>query len=294
MLDLVFMIDNSPSMAPKQEKLKAQFPKLIAALKDPNGGTLPDLRVAILDSDLGTGGAYASGSSCGPKALPDGTVSVYGDMGQFQMIGATGCGVTGTNATYLETKGSTGLNFSGDINNVFACLAGNLGTLGCGEEHQLQSFEFAFVASNLSNVNNQQHQMLRGNANLGLVFLTDEDDCSAALNDAMFGPKSELSNESASLRCYTRSHACSGVNLTQSPPGYPTSAAFQTTLNNCSARIGDTCNGQDVSQPTECNPLRDVKVMADEIKALKSDPANQIFVAGIFGWPLSGTDPATA
>jgi hypothetical protein len=100
------MIDNSPSMAPKQAKMNAQFPKLIAALKDPNDGTLPDLRVAIIDSDLGTGGPISSGS-CGPKTLPDGTnPSIYGDMGRFQMIGATTCGVTSPDATYLEyTKG---------------------------------------------------------------------------------------------------------------------------------------------------------------------------------------------
>ena len=72
-------------MAPKQEKLKQQFPKLIEALRDPADNSLPDLRVAIIDSDLGTGGAYQSGS-CGPKTLPDGTVSNYGDLGRFQMI----------------------------------------------------------------------------------------------------------------------------------------------------------------------------------------------------------------
>lgn len=294
LLDLVFMIDNSPSMAPKQAKMNAQFPKLIAALKDPNDGTPPDLRIAILDSDLGTGGQYPSGS-CGPKTLSDGTLSNYGDIGRFQMRGATACGVTDPNATYLEyTKGAP-VNFTGDINTVFACLAGGVGTIGCGEEHQLQAFEFAFVAENLGDINDQQRiAFLRPNAYLGLVFLTDEDDCSAAPNDGMFGDKTELRGESASLRCYTRSHACNGQPLTQSPPGYPTSAAFQTSLTNCSARMGDTCNGQDVSQPTTCNPLRDVKTMADEIKGLKSDPDNQIFVAGIFGWPLSGTDPSTA
>jgi hypothetical protein len=294
LLDLVFMVDNSPSMAPKVTKMNAQFPKLIAALRDPTDNTLPDLRVAILDSDLGTGGAYSAGS-CGPKTLPDGTMSSFGDLGRFQMIGASGCGVTSSDATYLETKGNTGLNFAGDVNNVFACLAGNLGTLGCGEEHQLQAFEFAFVVGGLGDVNNRQHQMLRGNAYLGLVFLTDEDDCSAAPNDGMFGDKPELRGESASLRCYTRSHMCNGMSLTTPPPGYPTTAAFSTALSNCSARVGDTCGTNvDVSSPTTCNPLRDVKVMADEIKALKSDPDNQIFVAGIFGWPLSGTDPSTA
>jgi hypothetical protein len=298
LLDLVFMIDNSPSMAPNVAKLNAQFPKLIAALKDPTDGSLPDLRIAIIDSDLGTAGAYTSGS-CGPKMLSDGTSSIYGDMGRFQMIGATACGVTSPDATFLETKGNTGVNFTGDINTVFACLAGNLGTLGCGEEHPLQAFEFALVAGGLGAVNDAQHLMLRPNAPLGLVFLTDEDDCSAALSDGMFGDKPELRGESASLRCYTRSHQCGGTNLTQSPPGYPTSAAFSAPLSSCAART-DACpnptdgTGQtDTSQPTTCSPLKDYKRLAAEIKALKGDPDNQILVAGIFGWPLGG-DLATA
>ncbi len=295
LLDLVFMIDNSPSMAPKQDKLKAQFPKLIAALKDPNDGTLPDLRVAIIDSDLGTGGAYQSGS-CGPKTLPDGTNSNYGDMGQFQMIGATACGVTKPDATYLETQGNTGINFNGDINSVFTCLAGNLGTVGCGEEHQLQAFEFAFLVSNIPSSVAQRTNFLRDNAYLGLVFLSDEDDCSAVGNDEMFGnTSSDLSHESASIRCYTRSYTCNGNYTANPPPGYPTSAAFSTAMSNCSARVGDTCSGVDVSQPTpKCNPLTDYKGMADQIKSLKSDPDNQLLVAGIFGWPLDGdTSKAT-
>ena len=299
-LDLVFMIDNSPSMAPKQAKMNAQFPKLIAALKDPTDGTLPDLRVAIIDSDLGTGDKYASGS-CGPKTLSDGTNSPYGDMGRFQMIGATSCGVTNANATYLEYTKNKPVNFSGDINSVFACLAGNLGTLGCGEEHSLQAFEFALLPGiGLGQVNDAQNQMLRASATLGLVFLTDEDDCSAAGNDGMFGDKPELYGESASLRCYTRSHACNGQPLTTSPPGpgYPTTQAFSALFKDCAART-DSCSPLDPllddSQPTpQCSPLKDIHALANELKGLKADPANQIFVAGIFGYPLSDADMATA
>ena len=295
LLDLVFMIDNSPSMAPKVAKMNAQFPKLIAALKDPADGTLPDLRVAIIDSDLGTGGAYTSGS-CGPKTLSDGTMSSYGDLGRFQMINSTSCGVTNSNATYLEYTKGMPVNFTGDINTVFACLAGGLGTLGCGEEHSLQAFEFALVASGLGKTNDDQKLMLRLNAYLGLVFLTDEDDCSAAPNDGMFGDKSELRGESASLRCYTRSHACNGNNLTSvNGPGYPTTQAFSAPLSACTART-DTCNFStvDTSQPTNCSPLKDIKTLANEIKGLKSDPTNQILVAGIFGYPLSDADMAMA
>ena len=295
-LDLVFMIDNSPSMAPKQAKLQAQFHNLLTTLQDPTDGTLPDLRVAIIDSDLGTGGAYTSGS-CGPKTLPDGTVSNYGDRGRFQMIGARACGVTDSNALWLEYARGQPVNYTGDINNAFACLAGNLGTLGCGEEHQLQAFEFALVAKGIGN--EAQQAMLRPSAYLGLVFLSDEDDCSAATNDGMFGDKLELAGESASLRCSTRAYACNGTNLTAAPPGYPTTAAFQTAFTNCSARTDacpnaiDGANATDTSVSTSCSPLRDYVRMANELKSLKADPANQILVAGIFGWPLGG-DMSTA
>ncbi len=296
-LDLVFMIDNSPSMAPKQEKLRVQFPKLIAALKDPNDGSLPDLRIAIIDSDLGTGNTYPSGS-CGPKTLSDGTISPYGDLGRFQMIGATDCGVSSPDALWLEHARGQPVNYAGNIEDVFACLASNLGTLGCGQEHQLQAFEFALVANGLGN--EQQHKMLRPSANLGLVFLSDEDDCSAAMNDGMFGNKPELRGESASLRCATRAHACAGGNLSDSPPGYPTQAAFAAPLSTCAARTDDCPNptdgtgGTDTAGPTACSPLKGVKRLADEIKALKIDPDNQILVAGIFGWPTSNEDWAKA
>jgi len=294
-LDLVVMIDNSPSMAPKQAKLRAQFPKLLEPLKDLSTESLPDLHVAIIDSDLGTGGAYMSGS-CGPRTLPDGTTSLYGDQGRFQMIGATACGVSDPSARFLISSSGQPTNFRGDINTVFACLADGLGTLGCGEEHQLQAFEWALVQRGIGN-DAQQDQFLRPNAYLGLVFLSDEDDCSAATNDGMFGDKSDLRNESASLRCSTRAHQCGGVNLTKAPPGYPTSAAFSAPFSTCAART-DACpnqsdgakTGTDTSVPTSCSPLKDVKRLAEKIKSLKSNPDKLIFVAGIFGWPLDGQD----
>ena len=302
LLDLVFMIDNSPSMAPKQQKLLTQFPRLIEALKDPTDGSLPDLRVAIVDSDLGTGGGYSSGS-CGPKTLADGTMSNYGDLGRFQMISATSCGVTSADSLFLEYKAGAPVNFVGDISTVFACLASNLGTIGCGEEHSLQAFEFALAAKGIGN-EAQQAAFLRPNAYLGLIFLTDEDDCSAATNDGMFGIRpgnTDLSGESASLRCYTRSHQCSGANLSVTGPGYPTKQAFSALLSQCSARTdacpnptdGVSSTGTDTSNPTSCSPLKDIKQLANHLKSVKSS-SDQIFVAGIFGWPITDSDLATA
>ncbi len=300
LLDLVFMVDNSPSMAPKQAKMNAQFPKLIEALRDPNDGTLPDLRVALIDSDLGTGGAYNDGLSCAPNTENGG--SAWGDSGKFMMVGATACGVNSPDAKWLEYTKGQAINYSGDINQVFACLATNLGTAGCGEEHQLQAFEWALVAKGVGN-DDQQKNFLRAQAYLGLVFLSDEDDCSAATDDGLFGQGpvggKDVSAESASLRCATRAHACEGRNLTVSPPGYPTDAAYSHPFSDCKART-DACPNPtdgtgttDTSQPTDCSPLKDIHHLADEIKSLKTD-VNNILVAGIFGWPLTDADMANA
>jgi hypothetical protein len=300
LLDMVFMIDDSPSMAPKVSKLAQQLPKMLAALKDPNDGRYPDLRVAIIDSDLGTGGAYPSGP-CGPTASLDGSNN-FGDLGNFQMPGAASCGAN-ADALWLEYAWKP-LNYDKtlDIGQVFGCLAGNLGALGCGQEHQLQSFEFALAAPNLhqNQSGGLQNTFLRPNAYLGLVILSDEDDCSAASNDGMFGDKPELRGESTSLRCATRAHQCGGVNLTDTIPGYPTSAKFEANFADCAART-DACPNAtdgnaatDTSGPTTCSPLKDIHHLVQEIKALKADPENQIMVAGIFGWPRTEADLANA
>ena len=286
-VDIVTMVDNSPSMAPKVSKLNAQFPRLIDALKDPNDGSLPDLRIAIIDSDLGTDGAYPSGS-CGPK-----NGSLYGDQGHFQMINAPTCGVTSAEALWLEYTKGVPVNYTGDISSVFACLASGLGTLGCGDEHQLQAFEFALLAGGIGN-DQQQLMLLRPEAYLGLIFLSDEDDCSAAPNDGMFGDKAQLRGELGSLRCATRAHTCGGAKLTTSGPGYPTTAAFTHAFSDCQARTDSCPNPTDTSVPTDCSPLKDIRDLASELKSLKPDPDNQLFVAGIFGWPRSDADMASA
>jgi hypothetical protein len=304
-LDMVFMIDDSPSMAPKVNKLAQQLPKLLDSLKDPSDGRYPDLRVAIIDSDLGTGGAYPSGS-CGPTAIA-GAANGFGDLGNFQMRGAAGCGAN-PDALWLDyyPRGKPpSYSPTMDISQVFGCLAGNLGALGCGQEHQLQAFEFALVAQSLhqNQSGGLQNTFLRPQAYLGLVILSDEDDCSAAslaTNGGMFGDKPELRGESTGLRCATRAHQCKGVNLADAPPGYPTSAKFEASFADCAART-DACPNPtdgnaatDTCGPTTCSPLKDIHHLAQEIKALKADPENQILVAGIFGWPRTAAEMANA
>jgi hypothetical protein len=296
-LDLVFMIDNSAGMAPKALKMTSQLPKLLTALKDPSSGTYPDLRVAIIDSDLGTGAQWFTGmSGCNPNNSNN--MSSFGDLGNFQMRGASGCGVN-SDALWLEYTNGKAVNFAAqkDIGDVFGCLVSNLGSDGCGEEHQLQAFEFALVAKagDIPGRNSKQDAFLRPNAYLGLVFLTDEDDCSAATNDGMFGDANhpELKTESASLRCATRAHQCNGKILTYPPPGYPTIASFSASFANCWPRT-DACPNPtdgtgttDTTGSTSCSPLKDYVRIAKEMKDLKKGRADEkLLVAGIFGWPL--------
>lgn len=269
-LDLVFMVDNSPSMGPKQAKMKAQFPKLIDALRDPNDGSLPDLRIAILDSDLGAG---LSDRACGS------TIN-QGDKGVFQMRGADALGID-PSARWLELTKGQPVNFTGDVSTVFGQLASNVGVQGCGYEHQLGAVEWAFYLKD----NASQRDFLRPEAYLGIVILTDEDDCSAPADTAMYDDQS-LKTESGSLRCATRGHVCDGVKL-----AFPTQAAVSVPYAACRARTDASCDdgAVDTSVATSCNPLTSIDELALAVKEVKGkENSDRVFVAAIYGTPRAG------
>ena len=268
-LDLLFMVDNSPSMKPKQDKMRAQFPNLIDALRDPVDHTLPDLRIAILDSDLGA----AQSRQCPDSAN-------YGDRGTFQMRDAAGCGAN-PEARWLEYTRNQPVNFTGDVSEVFGCLASNVGVAGCGFEHQLGALEWAFYLGD----NESQWNFLRPEAYLGIVILTDEDDCSAPPDTHLFDKVEKP--EAWSLRCATRAHACDGGTF-----DYPTTGPVSVPYASCRARSDDTCASDvDTSQATSCNPLLKIAELANAVKDLKGGAElaeDKILVAGIYGTPRAG------
>ena len=273
-LDLLFMVDNSPSMKPKQDKMKAQFPKLIDALRDPVDNTLPDLRIAILDSDLGAG----QSSQCGASGQ-------YGDRGMFQMRDASACGANPA-AQWLEYTKNQPVNFTGDVSQVFGCLAENVGVAGCGFEHQLGALEWAFYLGE----NKTQLDFLRSEAYLGIVLLTDEDDCTASPDTKMFA--NYVRTEAWSLRCATRAHRCDGAQL-----DFPATAAVAVPYGSCHARTDASCDAAtvDTSVATTCNPLQSTTELANRVKQLKgggSEADDKILVAGIYGTPRTGDTSA--
>jgi hypothetical protein len=55
-IDILFVIDDSPSMLDKQTNLKNNFPNFINVLNTIEGG-LPNVHIGVVSSDLGTKGA---------------------------------------------------------------------------------------------------------------------------------------------------------------------------------------------------------------------------------------------
>jgi hypothetical protein len=241
-LDLLFMIDDSPSMQEEQSNLARNFPLLIDELKKMPAG-LPDLHLGVVSSDMGAGASVLNGN-CGTPLGDRGVLQVRGD-----------CGFDASKGRYLVSQDNgASNNFAGDISDVFACMA-TLGTNGCGFEHQLQSVRMAlsgFVADNSG--------FLRSDAHLAVVYITDEDDCSAPSTSMMFG--GIIGGQDASLRCSLAGHVCNG----QAPPA----AVYSTPLANCSAA------------PDGGGQLIPVQTFVDEMKLLRTQ---SVSVSVIGGWP---------
>jgi hypothetical protein len=199
---------------------------------------------------------------------------------------ATECGVN-LGATFLEYKQGKNVNFAADrdISEVFGCLATAVGQEGCGYEQQLQALNWAF---NLKENETQLASFIRPEAFLGIIILTDEDDCSTEPTSLLAAEDKLTTQESWSLRCATRGHECSGANLT-----YPTNASFENDFTACKARQ-DACDPKETGEKaTSCSPLASIKKIAENIKSVKWNDTEWFLVAGIIGWPTEAQTSAT-
>lgn len=186
-IDIVFVVDNSGSMAEEQASLAANFPQFINVLQTIEGG-LPDVHIGVISTNVGTAGVNIGG--CSTSARP------AGDDGNL----LTGT-ATGLTAAYLEdiklADGTRMRNYSGDLATVFSNMA-RLGTTGCGFEQHLES---AFRALQPG----KNPGFYREGAFLAIIFITDEDDCSAE-GPTLFGePNADLMSmlgPRTSFRCW--------------------------------------------------------------------------------------------
>jgi len=152
-MDVLFVIDNSASTSDKQALFAANFPRLAQALDAFPGGR-PDLHVGIVDTTVDIG-VQGFGPGC---PSPD-----ENDNGLLQNTPrVTGC--TPPSGRFITN--------ADDLVSTFSCIA-QVGAVGCGFEAPLEAMKRALDRSRPENAG-----FLRDDANLAIVFLTDEDDCS--------------------------------------------------------------------------------------------------------------------
>src|SRR5581483_4961890 len=274
-LDVLFMVDNSPSMAPLQQELIAQFGSFMDPLKmvpTPDGSgavALPDIHVAVVSSDTGPG-KFQQTPGC----------NYGGDFGQFQFLPRGTCTksplhTTPTQQTFLSASmNQTVNNFDGDISDAFGCIAA-LGDHGCGFEGQLKSVRWALdpVTTPDTNVG-----FLRDDAALAVVLITNEDDCSVPDDSNLTDPTQRYMADPLgpywSYRCNEFGHLCN-INGTMQPP--PRGAADHL----------QGCVSNETQTPTAGAPHGLLAKVGDEVaflKGLKSDQS-RVVAASIMGLP---------
>jgi hypothetical protein len=177
--DLLFMIDNSPSMSPKQAELKARFPELLKILQSFGQGVPIDYHIGVVTSDLGAGPYVLGGGQCHPG----------GDGGRLQALGKAAdptCKAPTGGVSFIEydqISGTNNLPPGQDLATTFGCMA-STGDTGCGFEQQLESVYKALHDNVPENAG-----FLRPDALLGVLWLTDEDDdCSIPPDSDLFDP----------------------------------------------------------------------------------------------------------
>ena len=296
-LDILFMVDDSASMAPLQAKLKTQIPAFLNALANPTTLAKPDLHVAVVSSSFG-GGAWANVAQCQSGSHPG------DDQGNFQQgpggAGSGACPMLHAGETFLKSGDGTAANppnFDGDLSTALNCMAA-LGDGGCGFEAPFASVYYALAKGKLlPGPTDQTHDannggFLRTDAQLAVIMLTNEDDCSVAFNSLLLDPGVNSVMDPSGLgaltsyRCNEFGHLCAG-----SPPphGFPTSLPAEgVTLTSCVSAedAGKTDpllrdpNGD--PDPTMGHLWPTVSDLATFLKSLKANP-NDVFLAAIAG-----------
>jgi hypothetical protein len=215
-VDILFVIDNSISMAEEQTALLAQFEDLMSVLEEISGG-LPNIHVGVTSTDLGTApynlggctiqngdnGKLLTGSCVNPvnqnyivdiepkgcviekndtdACVSDDCAQANCDQNAF-MDGEGNPTEPSGLLLYTDSKGCPRCrNYNNQsLNEVFSCI-GDLGVTGCGFEQTLEAMDRAIY--NTSGLNDG---FLRDSAYLSIFFISDEDDCSAESNGSIF------------------------------------------------------------------------------------------------------------
>ncbi|HLK93770.1 MAG TPA: hypothetical protein VKZ18_28015 [Polyangia bacterium] len=279
-LDLLFMIDDSSSMQSMQQKLLDQLPRFMNILE--GLPVKPNLHVAVVSSDMGA--KSDTNIMCSQTG---------GNQGQFFSQPEGSCLATTLTPgdTFISDVDGVS-NFTDPIASVFQCIA-LLGSNGCGFEHQLASIDRALGADGLGPAPASNANFLRPDAYLGIVMLTNEDDCSAPADTTIYSLNAgawSINNADGPLANYRCNggprggHLCKDLNPGSTNMGYATPPLVPPS---------DAAGAPPMLQLSDCqdnesgsSALTPVSKFIQDIRALKPDPDNQIFVGEIIGPPV--------
>lgn len=201
LLDLLFVVDNSNSMFEEQASLVDGLDTLFDELAERG----LDVRVGIITSDMGIG---MSIFTC---------ESERGDDGVLRRAGNTD--ITGCDEVYprfIDFDAESAETASADV----ACVA-QIGTGGCGFEQPLEAVlkavtpatsDIRFQGDTTGHGDGLNTGLVRDDAALAVVLVTDENDCSAS-DLELFDPESETyDSPELNLRCFIYPDALHPVN----------------------------------------------------------------------------------
>lgn len=260
-VDILFVIDNSTSMTPKQRVLATAIPQFIQKIEAFGS----DYHVGIVTTDVGAN-PTSNSTFPGNRTIP-GCPNFSGDDGRLQntpcssrtgltTYATTACAtlcpdpkfVPNNGMRYIEKKGTVyNVPSAKDMSNneigplkTFQCIA-LIGDSGCGVESPLESAKRA-----LDGHLNENSGFLRQNSVLAVIFIGDEDDCSVQISQRLteLDPSTNATgcagNASGGpacygldFRCLARNVECFGANMTAQPM---TSAGTKT---NCRERVNN-------------------------------------------------------
>lgn len=204
MLDVLFVVDNSGSMAEEQASMAANFQALIEQLENMPSG-MPSLHVGVVSTDVGAGPHTSGCEGVGDNGTLIAEPSLLSDC-------------TGPTDAFIKRSvladGSISTNYSGSLAETFQCIA-NIGVTGCGFEQPLESMRRA-LGSNPG--------FLRAEASLAIIIISDEDDCSAS-DLGLFDPNEDGElGPMSSFRCTEQGLLCDGEVPLRSAKSYTSCA----------------------------------------------------------------------
>ena len=225
-VDILFVIDNSGSMAEEQARLARNFPTFVAALDDMGA----DYRIGITTTDVKHAGCPASVGPTpenGELVLRSCTETI--GEGAFQwndLDAAFACtdqcklsaeqlrvepSADGEAHPWLEKiGGATNLPDGVAVADAFACY-GPQGINGCGFESPLEAMRLAIGKARAGDGSG----FMRDESLLSVVLVTDEADCSSnPAHEDIFKDNTVFQNESnprrTSATCWRAGTACTG------------------------------------------------------------------------------------